>query len=81
MIGNQFDPEGALVIGWKLDEARAALSQDESTRALPIRVIETIAPLKKVDAEIERFGDWRVLRSCIAEDEVELIVAREQIVD
>ena len=69
------------VVGWKLDEAREALTVEESTRALPIRLIETMAPHRKFDEGIERFGEWRVLRSCITVSEIELTVAREQIVD
>lgn len=67
--------------GWKLEEARKALAEDERTRKLPIRVIETAAPHKKIDDEIERFGGWRVLRVCQTERGLDLTVAREQIVD
>jgi hypothetical protein len=67
--------------GWELEEARKALDEDEGTRVLPIRVIETVAPHKKIDDEIERFGRKRVLRVRQTERDLELTVAREQIVD
>jgi hypothetical protein len=76
MIGHRLS-----VIGWKLDEARAALASDESTHALPIRLLETVAPRKKFDADVERFGAHRVLRCRQVNDEIELTIAREQIVD
>ena len=69
------------VLGWKLDEARAALTVEESTRTLSIRLIETFAPRRKFDESVERFGEWRVLRVRMAHGEIELTVAREQIVD
>jgi hypothetical protein len=69
------------VVGLKLDEAQAALAKDESTRGLQLRLIEIFPTRKKIDDEIDRFGDWRVLRARIEEQQVELVVAREQIID
>jgi hypothetical protein len=71
-------------IGWKLDEARAALARDESTRALALRLIETAAPLRKnqsVEEQGAKLGAWRVLRAQVVESEIEFTVAREQLVD
>lgn len=66
------------LIGWKLDEATAALTQDESTCATPLRLIETAAPLRKNSNPI--FGDWRVLDVRLSEHEtLELVVAREML--
>ena len=72
------------LIGWKLNEAVAALAADESTRALPIRTVETVAPLRKNQTQEERaakLGAWRVLRASRLDDEIELVIAREQLVD
>jgi len=66
------------LIGWKLDEAKAALARDESTRATPLRLIETAAPSRKNSNPI--FGDWRVLDARLRENEtLELVVAREML--
>lgn len=72
------------LIGWKLDEAKAALAEDEGTRAMPIRTVETLAPLRKNQTDYERaakLGAWRVLRVRFAKNEIEITVAREQLVD
>ena len=71
-------------IGWKLDEARAALEQDESTLAMPLRLVETAAPLRKnqtIEEQAARLGAWRILRAEFVNGEVQLTVAREQLVD
>ena len=68
-------------VGWRLEEAREALRCDEATRSVAVRLLETAAPPRKIDAEIDRFGGWRVLRAQMTEGEIELVVAREQIVD
>lgn len=66
------------LIGWKLDEAKAALAGDESTRATPLRLIETASPIRKNSNPI--FGDWRVLDARLGENEIlELVVAREML--
>ncbi len=66
------------LIGWKIEEAKAALARDESTRATPLRLIETASPLRKSSNPI--FGEWRVLHARRDENEtLELIVAREML--
>ena len=63
-------------IGWKLDEAKAALAQDGSTPAAPIVLIETDPAQRKNSTDT--FGDWRVLRCRTDENQnLELTVARE----
>jgi hypothetical protein len=69
------------VVGMRLDEARVALAGNESTRGLPLRLVETAPTRKKIDSEINRFGDWRVLRARLLPKVIELTVAREQIID
>jgi hypothetical protein len=71
-------------VGWKLEEARAALERGESTRSLAVRLIETAAPLRKnqnIEEQEAKLGDWRVLRAQLIENEIEIVVAREQILD
>ena len=63
-------------IGWKLEEAKAALARDEDLRARPLRLIETAAPPRKNGVPI--FGEWRVLFARFDESEnIELTIARE----
>ena len=65
-----------LFTGWKLNEAREALAIEQSTRALPIQLLETAAPVRKNSNQT--FGDWRVLRARLTENHtIELTVARE----
>jgi hypothetical protein len=69
------------LIGWKLGEARVALAQDESTRGLNVRLVETAAPLRKnqtAEEQAAKLGVWRVLRARLVKNEIELTVAREQ---
>lgn len=68
-------------IGWRLDEARKTLAEEDATRSLEVITTETVAPPRKIDSEIDRFGQWRVLRVQFVEGRIELLIAREQIVD
>lgn len=61
--------------GWKLDEAREALTADPSTRALAVQLVETAAPARKNSNQT--LGEWRVLRVRRADQNIELTIARE----
>ena len=71
------------VTGWKLDDARAALTGSTpagSTPSLELSIVETAAPPRKNAPHI--FGEWRVLRARrILENSeqaiIELTIARE----
>ena len=78
MVGNLIILNLENLIGWKLDEAKAALARDESTRATPLRLIETAAPLRKNSNPI--FGELRVLCARLNENQtLEFVVAREML--
>lgn len=54
------------LVGWKLEQAREALAQDRSTRALDLRIVETAAPVRR--NLNQTLGAWRVLRARLIDE-------------
>lgn len=63
------------VTGWKWDDAKVLFAGEVSTQSLRLRVVETHPPRPRPEIG---FGDERVLRVRVSDDEIEVLIAREQ---